>query len=145
LLKRKHAGLCIVCGQKRNNPTVWCDRCRTTRKFVLAAFWRRRVASGLCPRCGRPRESTKRINCAACAQKQTNRTREHHARIQQERKKSGLCTLCGLANDRSKLNYCSTCAKKVAANRRRTKNSEKYLTFSCRNLPSAVGRMSAPN
>lgn len=64
------------------HATVWCQACGRDVVSAQAAWHRRRVALGRCPRCNREKtkQDGKGVNCRSCRMKSAERMRVRYAK-----------------------------------------------------------------
>lgn len=85
--RRKEAGLCVHCGNQRDNDTLQCQKCLETHRKHNHAIKDRRKEKGLCCRCGNSLAGRVGVLC--------NRCRQDDKSERQRRRDNGLCTSCG--------------------------------------------------
>ncbi len=105
---------------------------------VRNATRERRVAQGLCARCGspNPREATE---CADCAKKRVLRTRD----LQEARREAWICLYCGSADVPAGLKTprCTDCRDRARAKERTRKQQAKHngLCIQCKQRKADTG------
>ena len=85
------AGLCSDCRiRPRVGTTMLCEKCKKTKAQNLKKLRAKRVAAGLCAKCGRDGLATESL-CAKCHALE----RRHNKNLRDRRKDGGLCERCG--------------------------------------------------
>lgn len=131
----KAQGLCVECGKRppkpgksvRGRKYVRCEDCIVKANARSTAFWEkqgvtasaytreyrdRRVADGLCSRCGNPNNGSNKYYCPACVSEQAARNK----RAGDERVAQGLCASPGCPNPhREGRRTCQSCGDKAQA------------------------------
>ena len=73
------------------------------------AIWRKeKIANGMCPRCGRPREDDGYYVCKPCRERESRNAKI----IRAKRKAEGICVTCGKSPAREGRNECPICAER---------------------------------
>jgi hypothetical protein len=111
-----NAGRCPSCGGKR--PVVEgetrCSVCREKERQRKREKHDRWLASGLCTRCGKPRDEAGYLKCIACRDKAKAYYKAHPEKYN-TRKIMGMCVDCGrMAAEAGKV-LCKKCAEKRKA------------------------------
>jgi predicted amidophosphoribosyltransferase len=98
-------GRCSRCGGEIDMPgRRLCSACAERRELHRTDM----IDSGLCPSCGKPRESNASL-CKRCSEKNNAR----HKILYNERKEAGLCPKCGGKRDIRGRTHCSACLARM--------------------------------
>ena len=81
----KNAGLCCVCGKRPLYNAWYCLDCLQNVHDRINGLRARRIASGLCPRCGRVPEDPRFKRCRICRSKDAEMHRNSYRDKKMER------------------------------------------------------------
>ena len=113
-------GRCPNCGGKR--PVIEgrtrCEVCAEKERQCKKRIHDRRVAEGVCVKCGRPRDDERYKTCSRCRNKDVFYKRNDKVRYDQ-RKESGMCVDCGERAALAGHILCNRCRNKRKVNNRK--------------------------
>ena len=130
---------CRVCGAPFEQPGLgrqwFCPRCRDQHRASKRAEearsrrgrYERYLSLGLCPQCGRRRDSDW-LQCSTCLERQREARRQSPARpkraayirsLARRRRREGMCPRCGCEIDEPGYKTCSRCRRRARDDYRR--------------------------
>ena len=107
-----NGGRCPNCGGKRSiiNGQQRCEVCAEKERKRKKEAHDKRVAEGLCVRCGGPRDD-KYMTCKACRDKDAGYKR-NGKKLYNQRKMTGICVDCGVSTAEAGRVLCKKCMNK---------------------------------
>ena len=142
LIKETDNEKCSVCRQPHDRSATKCRTCVDKENARQKQQYQRRLAEGLCPRCGdKPTKSSK--HCAPCK----IRVRDKDRQIRSKRLENGLCSHCGINPPVVSLKTCGVCLLKLKNlhNDRIDRLNALGLCVRCGQLPRLSGLNSRGN
>lgn len=115
-IRLKAEGLCISCAEKMDRKGSYCSKCLEYRRADDRIRRAERMKNGLCPKCGKPKEPGRHVNCAECRKYYRVLYGPHETETMRNKRKAwinaGLCGICGKNKPKEGRKTCEQCLEK---------------------------------